>query len=178
MTCYGGVTSSARRCGWVGYDCPVSKPETTDPEYIESRPSIGLRVGGIAIDWALCMVISSAVFPSPQLKDATGFENVFFSGQPLATLGIWAAQHFILVATLGMTYGHRFLKMRVERVDGTRYPGIVAALKRTVLLALVIPAVFMDSEGRGLHDRVAGTRLVRLDAPAPEEATETAELGE
>src|SRR6186997_2814829 len=134
MTCYGGVTSRARRCGWVGYDCPVSEPKSTEPEYIESRPGVGLRIGGIAIDWGLSMVISSALFPSPGLKDATGFENVVLSGQPLATLGIWAVQHFILVATLGMTYGHRFLKMRVERVDGARYPGIVSAFKRTILL--------------------------------------------
>ena len=108
------------------------------------------------------MIISSAVFPAPTFAESTGIEKVLFAGQPMATLGIWALQHFVLVATLGMTYGHRVFRMRVIREDGAQYPGFVASLKRTVLLALVIPAVVWDNEGRGLHDRVAGTRLVRL----------------
>jgi len=37
----------------------------------------------------------------------------------------------------------------------------VAALVRTLLLGLVIPAVVTDDDGRGLHDRAAGTVVVR-----------------
>jgi uncharacterized RDD family membrane protein YckC len=157
----------------------VTEPETTDAVPTESRPTIGIRLGGIALDWALCLVISSAIFPSPAFADSTGLVKLFLAGQPLATLGIWAVQHFVLVALLGMTYGHRFFKMRVVRNDGTRYPGMLAALKRTVLLALVIPAVVWDNEGRGLHDRVAGTHLIRLEDPAPQpKAEETPEDSE
>ena len=173
MTCYGGVTSRARRWGWVGYDCPVSEPKTTEPEYIESRPGVGLRIAGIALDWALCLLISSWVFPAPEYADATGIQKILLSGEPLATLGIWAVQHFVLVATLGMTYGHRLMRMRVVRIDGTRYPGFVSAFKRTILLALVIPAVVWDADGRGLHDRVAGTRLVRLAPGRDGDSAET-----
>ena len=107
-------------------------------------------------------MISSAVFPAANLADATGVEKALFAGKPLATLGIWALQHLVLVATLGMTYGHRVFRLRVVRDDGAQYPGFAKAAIRTVLLALVIPAVVWDSEGRGLHDRAAGTRLVRL----------------
>jgi len=32
---------------------------------------------------------------------------------------------------------------------------------RTFLIALVIPAVVTDSEGRGLHDRIARTIVMR-----------------
>jgi len=39
--------------------------------------------------------------------------------------------------------------------------GFIKAAIRTLMLLLVIPAVVWDSEGRGLHDRAAGTRLVR-----------------
>ena len=127
-----------------------------------ARASTGQRIGGIALDWVLCLIISSAVFPAANLADATGVEKVLFAGKPLATLGIWALQHLVLVATLGMTYGHRVFRLRVVRDDGAQYPGFVKAAIRTVLLALVIPAVVWDSEGRGLHDRAAGTRLVRL----------------
>lgn len=162
----------------LGYDCPVSDPETTQAEPTETRATPALRIAGIAIDWILCMVISSAIFPAPEFADATGVQRVLLSGEPMATLGIWALQHFVLVATLGMTYGHRLLRLRVVRDDGTRYPGFVSAFKRTVLLALVIPAVVWDSEGRGLHDRFAGTRLVRLAAAPAEDAAGSAERAE
>ena len=35
------------------------------------------------------------------------------------------------------------------------------ALMRGVLLAFVIPALFMDGDGRGLHDKVTSTAVVR-----------------
>jgi hypothetical protein len=40
--------------------------------------------------------------------------------------------------------------------------GIPRALLRGVLLALVIPAVISDGDGRGVHDRVAGSVMVDL----------------
>jgi uncharacterized RDD family membrane protein YckC len=51
------------------------------------------------------------------------------------------------------------------RVDGGRLslPRIVL---RTLLLCLVIPAVIWDSHGRGLHDRAAGSIVVRAGSGA------------
>ena len=85
------------------------------------------------------------------------------AGAPLATLAIWAAQHLILVATIGTTIGHRVFGLRVVREDGVRTVGFVKAAIRTLMIALVIPAVVWDDEGRGLHDRAAGTRLSSLE---------------
>jgi uncharacterized RDD family membrane protein YckC len=134
---------------------------TPDSPVDVQRAAVLPRVGGIALDWVLCMLISSWLFPSPNYENVSGLERIL-AGQPLATLGLWALQHFALVALLGMTYGHRLFGLRVIREDGARFPGFKAAGIRTVLLALVIPAVVWDSEGRGLHDRAAGTRLVKV----------------
>lgn len=134
---------------------------TPDPQTAPHRATPGRRIGGIAIDWLLCLIISSFFFPSADYADATGLERVVVAGEPAATLAIWAAQHLVLVALLGMTYGHRIFGMRVVREDGHGYVGFIKAAIRTVMLLLVIPAVVWDSEGRGLHDRAAGTRLVR-----------------
>ena len=38
---------------------------------------------------------------------------------------------------------------------------VAAQVVRTLLMALVIPAVIWDADQRGMHDRVAGTLLVR-----------------
>jgi hypothetical protein len=40
--------------------------------------------------------------------------------------------------------------------------GVRRPVVRSVLLVLVIPAVVWDLDQRGLHDRVAGTILVRV----------------
>ena len=42
-----------------------------------------------------------------------------------------------------------------------RPPGPGAALLRTGLLCLVIPAVIWDASGRGMHDVAAGTVILR-----------------
>ena len=139
---------------------------TVDQPAIDTRAPFLFRLAGIAVDWAMCLIVSGWLFPAPDYAESTGLQRVFLAGQPLATLAIWAAQHWLLVALLGMTYGHRLLGLRVVRDDGARYPGFAKAGIRTVLLALVIPAVVWDSEGRGLHDRAAGTRVVKLSAPA------------
>ena len=168
MARYGSVTREEFGGTWghrgPGYDGPVTSDEAAQEP--DARATPGARIGGIAVDWVLCLIISSAVFPTGELADASWIERVLLAGQPLATLGIWALQHLVLVATLGMTYGHRVFRLRVVRDDGARFPGFVKAAIRTLLLVLVIPAVVWDSEGRGLHDRAAGTRLVRLPKSA------------
>ena len=42
--------------------------------------------------------------------------------------------------------------------------GFVAATIRTLLLVVSIPVFFVDRQGRGMHDRAAGTVLVNTNA--------------
>lgn len=119
------------------------------------------------IDWVACLAISGALFP----VDADAF--LLSRGSSLATLAIFALENVLLVGSIGNTLGHRLLGLRVRRVFlgrpldeidpvwRTAAPGFVAALVRTVLLCLVVPAVVWDADGRGLHDRLAGTAIVR-----------------
>src|SRR5690625_2550293 len=107
---------------------------------------LGRRIGALWIDWLLALAISAG----------------FFSNEPIITLAIFAVENLLLVSTLGFTIGHRIFGMRVVRLDSTPMVGIFRGLVRTLLLCLVIPAVVWDSDGRGLHDRLAGTLLVRI----------------
>ncbi|MGO1316768.1 MAG: RDD family protein [Cellulomonadaceae bacterium] len=115
------------------------------PEGAGSMASLGRRVPALLIDWFACMAISWWLF----------------SGDEWATLAVFAVENLVLVATLGSTLGHRLLGIGVRPLTGRRVVGVPAALVRAVLLCLVIPAVVWDADGRGLHDRVAGTVLVR-----------------
>jgi uncharacterized RDD family membrane protein YckC len=76
-------------------------------------------------------------------------------------LVVFVVMNLLLVGTLGSTLGHRLLGLRVVRLDGAT-AGPIPALIRTILLALVIPAVVWDRDTRGFHDKLAGTVLVRI----------------
>ncbi len=134
----------------------------TDATGSSSRSYLGRRFLGIGIDWVLCLIIAAAFFPAGDSEGLTGIERVLLAGDPLATVAIWMAQHFLLVATLGTTVGHRIVRLRVVRDDGAPFVGVIRALGRTVLLALVIPAVVWDNDGRGLHDRAVATYLAPI----------------
>jgi hypothetical protein len=49
----------------------------------------------------------------------------------------------------------------VVSVDGRVPVGIGRLAVRGLLLAIVVPALFTDWDGRGLHDRLSGTAVVR-----------------
>ncbi len=123
---------------------------------------IGRRAVGLLIDWFLSLLISSAFFPLA-FDDDGGVLIPFLSGRPEATLAIWALQHLVLVATLGTTIGHRIMRLKVVRADGAPFVGVPRALGRTLLIALVIPALLTDREGVALHDSLMGTVLIRSD---------------
>ncbi|MBL1074388.1 RDD family protein [Nocardia sp. 2] len=78
------------------------------------------------------------------------------------TLLVWFALGVISVTLFGFTPGQYFLRMRVGRVDADAPVGFVRALGRQVILLFVIPALFSDADGRGMHDRATGTALVFL----------------
>ncbi|MBP1136746.1 putative RDD family membrane protein YckC [Arthrobacter sp. PvP023] len=105
----------------------------------------GRRILAICIDWGLALVIS----------------NYAFGGDPWATLAVFAAEQILLIGTLGYSIGHRLLGIHVVRLCGAP-AGPLAALVRTLLLCLVIPAVIFDPDHRGLHDKAMNTILVRM----------------
>ena len=69
-------------------------------------------------------------------------EYAFFLGLFGQTPGMWAA------------------RIRCVPVGGTGVIGVPRAALRGLLLCLVVPALIMDAERRGLHDRAAGSVMV------------------
>jgi uncharacterized RDD family membrane protein YckC len=105
---------------------------------------VGRRLAALAIDWAAAVVISVA----------------FFAYDSLATLAIFAVVQVLFIPTLGGSPGHRIVGLRVAAMHGG-WVGLWRPIVRTALLVLVIPAVIWDPDQRGLHDKVAGTVLLR-----------------
>jgi uncharacterized RDD family membrane protein YckC len=96
------------------------------------------------IDWGIALLIS----------------NFAFGGDAWATLAIFAVEQILLVGTLGYSVGHRSVGIHVVGAGGGA-PGPLAALVRSLLLCLVIPAVIFDPDHRGLHDKAMNTLLLR-----------------
>ncbi|MFN8076230.1 MAG: RDD family protein [Kineosporiaceae bacterium] len=109
----------------------------------------GRRLGALVVDWVLAGVIAAVVTGGP--ADPT-------SGW--VQLAVFAAEQLLLVGTLGFSVGHRVFGLRLVRVDGG-WAGPVRVAVRTALLVVVIPAFVWDAEGRGMHDKAAGTVLLR-----------------
>ena len=111
----------------------------------------GRRLVAVLIDWTVCQLIAYGLFGVPLVQAG---------GRSFVPLAIFAVENLVLVGTLGQTLGHRIVRLRVRSTDG-RPARPFQVLVRTVLLCLFLPAMFWDADGRGLHDKAAGTVIVR-----------------
>ena len=109
-----------------------------------SLARLGPRLQAFGIDTAMCLLI------------AWGFWRDTVWSTP-----VFALEVLVLTTFLGASAGQFLRGLRVVRLDG-RPPGLWRSLVRTLLLLLLIPALIWDRDGRGLHDKVAGTLLVRV----------------
>jgi len=114
----------------------------------------GRRLVAVTVDWTICTVIGVAFFGAAWGRPAESL------GHALIVPAVFAVENILLVGTTGFTVGHRLVGLRVVRL-GKPTTSLIPALIRGVLVALAIPALFWDRDARGLHDKLAGTVLVR-----------------
>ena len=114
-----------------------------------ARP--GRRLGALAVDWAMSVLIESQLITQSYGDPAT-------SNWALLVFFLMGA---LTVGTIGFTPGKRLFGLRVVALETGRVSP-ARALLRTVLLCLAVPALIWDRDGRGLHDRLAKTVEVRI----------------
>ncbi|MEV6847632.1 RDD family protein [Actinoplanes sp. NPDC051411] len=108
----------------------------------------GRRLGALLIDWVLCTLVASLLVDD-------------LRANPWPQLGVFILVNAFFVGLFGQTPGMWPARIRcISVVDGGAI-GLPRAIIRAVLLALVIPAVISDGDGRGLHDRAARSIMVR-----------------
>jgi uncharacterized RDD family membrane protein YckC len=114
----------------------------------------GRRAAGLAVDWGAALLIASGLMRPLE----------WGAMAPLVALFV---MHAVLVGTAGFSLGHRLAGLRVDRVeispppDGGAPPGLLRGTIRATLLCLAVPPLITDRDHRGLHDRLAGTVVVR-----------------
>ncbi|WP_068402657.1 RDD family protein [Kribbia dieselivorans] len=118
-----------------------------------SLAPLGKRVVALFIDWIIALVITNGL-----IAPLAG--GLSLDAQSIVPLAVFVVMTIILVATTGRTLGHAAMGLMVIPRVRQRLSWLQATI-RTVLIALVIPPVVWDKDGRGLHDIAAGTIIVR-----------------
>jgi uncharacterized RDD family membrane protein YckC len=112
-----------------------------------SLATFGSRVGAFLID-ALASSLIAGIFTAPHLPES-------WSVLALAVIYVFSLVIF------GQTPGMRLLGLRLAHPRQGQRLAIWRAVVRTALLFLLVPALVVDADGRGLHDRLTATAVVR-----------------
>ena len=116
------------------------------------RATFPRRLGALLIDWVAALLTSALLFP----LDSSDL------GPSLSRLGIFYLQVALLTAFGGASLGQRIVGIRVVSVFEQFYIRPSTAFLRTALIVAVLPPVIIDGEGRGLHERITKTDVVRV----------------
>ncbi|MEV4137434.1 RDD family protein [Dactylosporangium sp. NPDC049742] len=114
--------------------------------------SLSRRFCAILVDWLLCLVISRA-FADPVEA-------------PWLAPGLLLVVYGLFVGFFAQTLGMRLLRIRCVSMTTGGPIGVPKAILRGALLLLFVPALIMDKDGRGLHDKAAGSWVVNTQPAA------------
>jgi len=148
------AVDTASRDGWRGRRLGLP------PEGADALATTGSRLAAFVLDVLAGALLGALVNvlladPSPGQRS-------------IASNGAFALEVVLLTALTGQSIGMRVLGIRVMRLaDRDAAPGFLPAAIRTALLMLLLPALIFDRDGRGLHDKAAGTAVVRTRAARP-----------
>jgi uncharacterized RDD family membrane protein YckC len=113
------------------------------------------RVVALLVDWVASTLVVVVFVGSDYFEP--GSSSQFW------VLGVYVVESALLTALVGGSFGKIATRLRVVRATGDPRPiGLLQALVRSVLVALVIPPLIYRPDGRGLHDMVAGSATVDL----------------
>jgi hypothetical protein len=118
----------------------------------KSLASSGRRFSALLIDWLMAYGLAAL------LMTLGVYSQAWLS---TAVLVVWFVIGAVSLRLFGFTPGQLALGLQVVPVDGRIHVGFGRAVARGLLLALVIPALFMDGDGRGLQDKLTFTAVVR-----------------
>ena len=113
---------------------------------VGSVGSMARRIGAFVIDLVLSALVGW-IFTAPEPPQNT-------------SLLVWAVMTVVAVGLFGITPGQFALGLRVVPFGGGSFVG-AWAIPRTLLIFLVVPPLLVNEDGRGLHDRLCRTIVLR-----------------
>lgn len=113
--------------------------------------SWGSRLGALVLDWGASMIVALGAFGGGVLTES--------GWRAWMILAVFTVQKALLTALTGSSFGQLISRIGVIRVDGSPI-GWGRAFARAVLVALVVPAIVIGADRRGLNDLLLGTVVV------------------
>ena len=110
------------------------------------------RILALIFDWGAAILVVQVIPNGPDYGTQSN---------SLLTLIVFATEVTLFTWMMGSSFGQRIVGLRVIDFYSDSNPTFVQSLFRTLLIVVLIPPLLADSEGRGLHDRLAKTKLIK-----------------
>ena len=109
------------------------------------------RILALILDWVASILIVQVIPNGPEY----GTQQ-----HSLLTLVIFALEVSLFTWMMGSSFGQRIVGLRVKSEKNNSNPSFIQSLIRTALIVLLVPPLLSDADGRGLHDRLAKTKII------------------
>jgi uncharacterized RDD family membrane protein YckC len=120
-----------------------------------SLATTGQRLGAFLVDAIASGLVAALFVQFAHGRGAVGHLPGSWSLIP------FALDYIVGTLVAGRTLGMYLFGLRLVRVDRVAAVDPGRAVARTALLVMLLPAVIWDRDGRGLHDRLTDTAVVR-----------------
>ena len=111
------------------------------------------RILALIFDWVAAILVVQVIPNGPDY----GTQN-----NSLLTLLVFAIEVTLFTWMMGSSFGQRIVGIRVRDLVKDSNPTLVQSFIRTLLIVVLIPPLLADAEGRGLHDRIAKTKITNV----------------
>ena len=111
------------------------------------------RILALIFDWVAAILVVQVIPNGPDYGTQTN---------SLLTLIVFATEVALFTWLMGSSFGQRIVGLRVRDLIKDSNPTLVQSLIRTLLIVLLIPPLLADAAGRGLHDRIAKSKITNV----------------
>ena len=111
------------------------------------------RILALIFDWGAAILVVQVIPNGPDYGTQSN---------SLLTLIVFATEVTLFTWMMGSSFGQRIVGLRVIDFYSDSNPTFVQSVFRTFLIVVLVPPVLADAEGRGLHDRLAKTKIIKI----------------
>jgi uncharacterized RDD family membrane protein YckC len=111
------------------------------------------RITALAVDWAASMVVAIGLFGIGVVNGSGGW-------RAWMVMAVYFVESTVLCTLAAGSFGQLVTRIAVVRLEAAPL-GLLRSAARAVLVCVVIPAVVIGADRRGLHDVAVGTVVIR-----------------
>jgi len=111
------------------------------------------RILALIFDWVAAILVVQVIPNGPDYGTQSN---------SLLTLIVFATEVTLFTWMMGSSFGQRIVGLRVIDFYSDSNPTFVQSVFRTFLIVVLVPPLLADAEGRGLHDRLAKTKIIKI----------------